>query len=121
LGSIIAFGVVPSCWLDGDVCGVCGRDRLEDFRSHQGDWILEIESPALEGAIKAWWVPPEAIRGAWHDGRFHEIGELREMFDSPEAEPTCDGCACPLHPLVHEQIELWRRARSGGSNRAPLE
>jgi hypothetical protein len=97
-------GLLPSCWLGGDCCCVFGHDDREQAR--RGEWLLEILSPALPGQLKAWWVPPEAIRGAWHHGAFVPAAELRQ-----NAVPLCGpstACECDLGRLTAEQVSRWR-------------
>jgi hypothetical protein len=101
-------GLVPSCWLGGDCCCVFGHD--ERAESRRGQWLLEILSPALPGQLKAWWVPPEAIRGAWHHGKFVAADALREGAVAL-ADPD-GGCECDLAPLTVEQVALWRASLS---------
>lgn len=101
-------GIVPSCWVGGDSCGVFGYDSAEEIPMYRRQaWLVEVESAALAGQIKAWWVPPSAIRGAWHDGAFVTAAELRAE-DAPLLEPV--GCACELSAITSEQIACWRAA-----------
>jgi hypothetical protein len=98
-------GLVPSCWWNGDSCCVFGVDSLGMVGPHH-DWVLEIHSPATPGQLKAWWVPPHAIRGAWHSGLFAPAAMLREM-GSPLLRPT--GCSCELAAKTAEEIGEWRK------------
>lgn len=101
-------GLVPSCWRGGDCCCVFGHDERVDNR--RGRWLLEIRSAALPGQLKAWWVPPDAIRGAWYDGRFVEAAELRrEAVGVAEPDGSCE---CDLASLTAEQVALWRASLS---------
>jgi hypothetical protein len=99
-------GLVPGCWRGGDCCCVCGYDSLDDVPTHRVDWVLEIYSRANVGQAKAWWVPPQAIRGAWTLGVFYEATELRERGEPLLGE--VGGCACDLSELTREQALLWR-------------
>lgn len=98
-------GLIPSCWCGGDSCCVFGVDSL-DTVAPRHDWVLEIHSPALPGQLKAWWVPPHAIRGAWHRGLFTPAETLREM-GAPRLEPS--GCSCELAAKTLEEIGVWRK------------
>src|SRR4051812_39332423 len=99
-------GLVPGCWQGGDCCCVCGYDSLDEVPVHRSEWILEIYSRAYDGQAKAWWVPPQAIRGAWNRGAFYEATELRERGEPLLGE--VDGCVCNLADLTLEQARLWR-------------
>lgn len=108
LGSILRVGIIPSCWWGGDGCCVFGYDRWEEIPEHRRNaWVLDVHSSALPGQLKAWWVPPSAIRGAWHDGTLHEPAELRSRHPATPLEAT-DGCSCELRWLVAEQQRFWR-------------
>jgi hypothetical protein len=97
-------GLLPSCWVGGDCCCVFGHD--DRARTRRGQWLLEIHSLALPGQLKAWWVPPQAIRGAWHGGAFIPADELRRgAVALAEPDGSCD---CDLAALTTEQIALWR-------------
>lgn len=100
-------GLAPGCWHGGDCCCICGYDELDDVPAHRrGDWILEIHSRARAGQAKAWWVPPQAICGAWNLGVFYEASELREL-GAPSLGAVV-GCACDLNELTREQAALWQ-------------
>lgn len=99
-------GLVPGCWHGGDCCCVCGYDSLDEIPRHRGDWIVEIYSRAYDGQAKAWWVPPQAIRGAWNDGVFYEAAELRER--GGPLLGAVSGCSCNLNELTREQAGAWR-------------
>jgi hypothetical protein len=97
-------GLLPSCWVGGDCCCVFGHDEPDQAR--RGDWLLEIRSPALPGQLKAWWVPPQAVRGAWHRGRFvdrHELCQGAVALYAPQGS-----CDCELAALTVEQVARWR-------------
>jgi hypothetical protein len=85
---------------------VCGHDALDDVHLHQGPWVLEIESPALRGQLKSWWVPASAIKGAWHEGSFISAVDMRSVDAPPPVE--VHPCHCWLNGLVAEQIQIWR-------------
>ena len=76
--------------------------------AHRGDWILEIYSRAYDGQAKAWWVPPQAIRGAWNLGVFYDAVDLRAR--GGPLLPDVGGCTCNLAELTLEQARLWREA-----------
>jgi hypothetical protein len=99
-------GLIPSCWVGGDGCCVFGDDRRQPASPYRGDWILEVQSPALPEQQRAWWVPPARIVGSWHDGGFYSATELREL-GPPLLRPT-GTCGCDLAELVGEQVALWR-------------
>lgn len=102
-------GLVPSCWCGGDSCCVFGRSSLNEVpRWRRADWVVEIESRALPGQLKAWWVPPQAIRGAWHEGQFFTREDL--VARSGLADAVGESCPCDLHELTREQIARWRAA-----------
>jgi hypothetical protein len=99
-------GLIPSCWVGGDGCCVFGVDDPDGGSGYRGDWVLEIHSSALPEEQKAWWVPPVAIRGAWHDGVFHDADDLRSR-GWPLLAPS-GSCACELAVVVAEEIAAWR-------------
>jgi hypothetical protein len=99
-------GVVPSCWRGGDCCVVFGSADANDIKPSRGEALVEIESPAIPGQLRAWWVPHWSIRGAWIGDEFISAEQLRE----PPVQLIDDvrPCGCPLSALVREQQELWR-------------
>jgi hypothetical protein len=100
-------GLIPACWQGGDSCGVFGYDQLQDLPIWRQDpWVLEVRSRALDGPLKAWWVPAHAIRGAWHGGVFYPAVDLRQR-EAELVEPA-GTCECELVALTGEQITLWR-------------
>lgn len=103
-------GLIPSCWRGGDTCAVFGVDALRDVHSHHGEWVLKIRSCALPGQLKAWWVPPERIMGAWHAGEFISSRALRTRPPGPP--PAFAGCPCELAGVVAEQIACWANPTS---------
>lgn len=108
LGAILRVGLIPSCWWGGDSCCVFGYDRPEELpEGRRSGWTLEVSSRALTGQLRAWWVPPSGVRGAWHEGLFWSRSELRAQFPDP-APVTREGCYCELSELVSEQQRLWR-------------
>jgi len=115
--SALQYGLVPSCWLGGDCCAVCGHDSRSDVHSHQGEAILLVEGAALPGQLKAWWVPASAIVGVFTDDGFSTRAEVLARAPAP-ALSKCRPCRCGLSDLCAEQISRWRalgRARPGGS------
>jgi hypothetical protein len=68
--------------------------------------MVEVESCGLPGQLKAWWVPPQAIRGAWHDGRFHTRAEL--ATHPLVCAVVVETCSCELEEITREQIARWR-------------
>jgi len=103
-------GLAPSCWRGGDCCAVCGHAGLEDVHVHQGRCVLEILSPALPGQVKAWWVPPSFIQGAWLEDVFMTADEMRAAAPPAPAD-NARPCNCGLSQLVEEQIGAWRQRR----------
>jgi hypothetical protein len=99
-------GLIPSCWVGKDGCCVFGVDGRDAGSRLRGDWVLEIVSSALPEQQKAWWVPPAAIRGAWHDGVFHEADDLRSR-GGPLLHPA-GSCSCELAAVVAEEVACWR-------------
>lgn len=107
--SIIHTGLIPSCWWDGDMCAVFGYDTRASIPMYRrSGWILELNSPALLGPVKAWWVAPTAITGAWHDGIFYPVHAMLSVVDPTPLPATRHGCSCSLAELTTEQQELWR-------------
>lgn len=103
-------GIAPGCWTGrgGECCGVTGYNSLEDFLLRAPHlWIIEIESPALEGEIKAWWVPHHNIRGVWHLNSFKPRAEFASSIQAPLTEAR-SGCHCGLSAICSEQQVLWR-------------
>lgn len=101
------YGLIPSCWWGSDSCCVFGCARLDDVPAYRRTaWILEIHSAALDDQLKAWWVPPTAIRGAWHQGLFHDRTDLLEHM--PRLPEINDTCYCDLAQLTSAQIVSWR-------------
>jgi hypothetical protein len=99
-------GLIPSCWHGGHGCVVFGCADPEDATPLRGEVAIEIESQALPGQQRAWWVPRWLIRGAWIEGRFTTAEQLRQRpsLNAGDVRP----CACPLASLVCEQQALWR-------------
>jgi len=108
----IFYGLIPSCWHGGDCCAVCGHDALEDVHRHHGSWILEVESPALSGQLKAWWVPASNIKGVWRHGAFESAECIRERTVKPKRLVDARPCICPLRMLVVEQILAWEMGQT---------
>ena len=104
-------GIAPGCWIGtgGECCGVLGHDSLDCFLERRRHlWILEIVSPAIDGDVKAWWVPSSCIRGVWHLEQFYWRDDVAATCVGPLSEPI-DGCGCPLSPICIQQQALWRR------------
>ena len=103
-------GIAPGCWIgDGSgSCSVMGYDEQSDFLGRRGHlWIVEIVGPALDGDLKAWWVPPHDVRGVWHVDSFLPRDEITGAFRGRLSEPRM-GCGCPLSDICHQQQALWR-------------
>jgi hypothetical protein len=110
LSSVLVIGLVPGCWRGGDTCAVFGIDALADVpRWRRHDPIVEIRSAALPGQVKAWWVPPTAIRGVWRSGTFIPAHQLSDAYplQIPPSDIT-DGCPCRLTRLSRDQQTAWR-------------
>ena len=61
-----------------------GYDTLDDFLERRRHlWVLEIVGPALNGDLKAWWVPPHYIRGVWRLDSFTPREEIVRTFNEP--------------------------------------
>lgn len=101
-------GLAPSCWRGSDCCAVCGHADRDDVHAHQGAWVIEIHSPALEGELKAWWVPPRYVRGAWVGNEFVPADRLRSATPDPGRD-TAAPCHCELATLVEQEIGAWRQ------------
>jgi hypothetical protein len=102
------YGLVPSCWRGGDSCCVFGYSFREEIPlRRRRDWIVEVHSRALPGQLKAWWVPPQAIHGAWHHDRFHPATDLRER--AAEIPEVRQQCGCDLALVTAEEIARWRQ------------
>lgn len=96
-------GLIPSCWRGGDSCAVFGRDSMADLPAwHEDSWLIELESNALRGQVKAWWVPPSHIRGVWHRSKRQSIKTDRVPIDD------FDGCECELAGLTRNEQSDWR-------------
>jgi len=104
-------GLVPSCWCGGDNCCVFGEAHRAAVAPHH-DWVIDIRSAALPGQLKAWWVPPQFIEGAWNEGHFYGPDDLRAM-GGPLLRPV--GCRCELAGATATQLKDWRRAVEGAS------
>jgi hypothetical protein len=57
---------------------------------------------SVEGLVGA----PRLFRGAWRDGRFHDIEDMRD--GSGAVANVGRGCACELTDLVSAEIDQWR-------------
>lgn len=101
----LAQGLMPACWRGRDTCCVFGYDSINDLPAYHGSsWILEIESAALLGQLKAWWVPAASIRAVWHQRSRHTLAA--QLVYSPV---LTDGCACELSDLTCAEQLMWRK------------
>lgn len=103
-------GIVPGCWINsgGECCGVLGYDTLEQFLSKRDYlWIIEILGPALEGDVKAWWVPARYIQGVWHRDTFISREAIAPRACEMPSTPY-EGCRCNLNELCARQRVLWQ-------------
>ena len=103
-------GIAPGCWIGagGQCCGVLGLESLDSFLERRRHlWIIEIVSPAIDGDVKAWWVPPSSIRGVWQMDRFYPRDEIASACAEPLTAPI-HGCECPLSALCIQQQVVWR-------------
>jgi hypothetical protein len=109
-------GLTPSCWRHRDTCAIFGYDSIDDLPAYrQSSWILEIESAALTGQLKAWWAPARSIRAVWHKGRRRAVAP-RLIY--PELRGQVDGCACELSELTRAEQLTWRRQIRSGPHRS---
>src|SRR5439155_18114734 len=106
VASILAEGLIPSCWWGGDTCCVFGYDTLDEARSRGTGWVIEIRSEALDGDLKAWWVPRSRIVGVWHETTFHRTGQAG--LTSSQAPKVSGGCSCDLALICEAEAQLWR-------------
>ena len=105
-------GLIPSCWVGNDGCCVFGvDDRSGRSAGYRGDRPLEVQSPALPEQQKAWWVPPAAIRGAWHAGVFFDAVELRRR-GGPLLNPKRLVRLRARFLVVAEEFAAWRQHRA---------
>ena len=103
-------GIVPGCWIGagGQCCGVLGYDSLDEFLSRRNHlWIVEILGPALDGDVKAWWVPPRYIQGVWHGEVFIPRESMAAQCREAAAELRA-GCNCNLRGICAEQQAMWQ-------------
>ncbi len=106
VAAILAEGLIPSCWWGGDGCCVFGYETLDDARSRETGWVIEIRSEALECDLKAWWVPRSRIVGVWHETSFHPA---EQPAHRPHRRATVrDKCGCDLAPICEAEAQLWR-------------
>jgi hypothetical protein len=111
--SALAQGLLPGCWVGSGDCCVFGYDAREEIPAQRNECVLEIYSRALPGQLKAWWVPPQAIVGIWHDRKFAEAAALLDAA-TPSLAPR-GAYTCELAELVAEQVALWREAVAAAS------
>jgi hypothetical protein len=108
VASIAQYGLLPSCWFGGDCCCVFGfESQMFESYSKYSDWIVEIRSRVVANAdLKAWWVPPSHIVGAWHERHFYPRQELLLLpgrhIDVRLTTPKCSDEAC------HIQYAVWQ-------------
>ncbi len=74
-----------------------------------GDWVIKVRSRAEANAdLKAWWVPPSRIMGAWHQGRFCPRDALLVLpgidINRRLSQPAC------LDDLCQTQYRIWQEA-----------
>jgi len=103
-------GIAPGCWIGAgsECCAVLGHNSLRDFlQKREHLWIVEIFGPALDGDVKAWWVPPSDIRGVWRLDSFCPRDQIAALVREPLTQPR-PGCACPLSKICLQQQTLWR-------------
>lgn len=109
VGAIARWGLLPSCWFGGDCCCVFGYDTSEGAAaSLPNRWIIEVQSRVeADTDLKAWWVPPWCISGAWHQGHFSSRETLLRF---PVWDVTARlGQFCCSDGLCVAQYELWRQ------------
>jgi hypothetical protein len=103
-------GIVPGGWIQagGQCCGILGYDSLNEFLDRRNHlWIIEIFGPALDGDVKAWWVPPSSIQGVWHGETFIPRELMAAQHDEVAAEFRC-GCNCNLKEICVQQRAVWQ-------------
>lgn len=105
-------GLIPSCWQGGDGCVVFGHDDFEPGELPDGVSAIEVQSRALEGQLKALWVPWFCVVGAWRGRNFVPSSELlleEVQLVDPVGECRCSpSSSCELSSLMIEQQDLWR-------------
>lgn len=111
VASIARYGLLPSCWFGGDCCCVFGfESRLFESYAKYGDWVVEIRSRVVADAdLKAWWVPPTCIVGAWHRERFYPREALLLLpghnINVGLGRPTCSDEGCRVqYRIWHDQV-----------------
>lgn len=112
--SIVQNGLLPGCWLGSGECAVFGLDHRPEPTPHAV--VVEVQSPAPLGDVKAWWVPPSAIMGVWvNDGGFLRRAELMDQVPDEAKLPRRNHCRCPLSQMCAIELESARQnvTRSG--------
>jgi hypothetical protein len=108
------YGIVPGCWIGtgGQCCGVLGYYSLNEFLSRRNHlWIIEIVGPALDGDVKAWWVPRHYIRGVWHGETFVPRELMAEQCQDTAFELRA-ACNCNLKEICAEQQAIWQATQT---------
>lgn len=105
-------GLIPSCWLGGDCCVVFGHDDFKPGEASGDTSVIEVRSRALEGQLKALWVPWFCVVGVWRGHDFVPSSELIAK-EAPLVDPVEEcGCglstSCELSSFMVEQQDLWR-------------
>jgi hypothetical protein len=81
---------------------------LEEFLSRRNHlWIVEILGPALDGDVKAWWVPPRYIQGVWRGETFIPRESMAEQCRESVSELRAV-CNCNLREICAEQQVIWQ-------------
>lgn len=105
--SIARFGIVPSCWRGGDCCCVFGATERSNAERSSDDWLVQVDMPSLEGDAKAWWVPPQAVTGAFFNDTFFARNVL--LLRGSAAPLRLGSCNCEIDHLVRAEIARWCR------------
>lgn len=109
VASIVRLGLIPSCWFGGDCCCVFGVDTLGfAVATDPEEWVIEIRSRAEPGTdLKAWWVPPNRIEGAWHLGHFVSPASLLSIPGRDITQRL--GKLCCSDGLCTVQFHTWQQ------------
>lgn len=110
VGSIARLGLLPSCWFGGNNCCVFGFDHIH-FRQYDkyGDWVVELRSRVeIDTELKAWWIPPDHVLGAWHKGSFHPRDDLISLASRDISGRL--GTFCCSDGLCAAQFGIWEEA-----------
>jgi hypothetical protein len=107
VGDIARYGLVPSCWLEGFPCSNCCVFGFDNIDNKYGDWVIQIYSRVEKACqAKAWWVPPQNILGAWHEGKFHG---RHELVNYPKSEFTIRCCQNPNCDFTRIMYNQWHK------------